>query len=444
MLKFRQHIFLILHSTMPTPQKIDGNISIIHTPITKLNPAIYNPRKWNDHAKAQLKQSIQKFGFIDPVIVNSAPKRKNIIIGGHFRYSIAKELGFTEVPVIYVNIPDIQKEQELNLRLNRNTGEWDFEVLKEFDIDLLLDVGFDDYDLSHIWDDVLETEDDTFNIEEELKKIKTPNTKSGDMFQLGKHRLICGDATDTAVIKKLLSKEKVNMIYCDPPYNISLDYNNGIGTKGKYGGKTNDKKSDVHYESFLKKTIRNALSVAYPDCHVFYWCDEKYIGLLQNLYQELGIENKRVCLWIKNNQNVTPQIAFNKAYEPCVYGVRGKPYLSPDLKNLSEILNREIDTGNRTIDDILDLFNIWLCKRLPTNEYEHPTEKPPTLHEKALRRCTKPGDVILDVFGGSGSTLIACEQLKRTCYLVEIEPIFCDLILSRYEKLTNQKPQKLN
>jgi DNA modification methylase len=145
-----------------------------------------------------------------------------------------------------------------------------------------------------------------------------------------------------------------------------------------------------------------------------------------------------VCLWIKNGFNATPRVAFNKCYEPCVYGTKGKPYLAP-LHNLNEILDKEIGTGNRTIDDILDILDIWLAKRLPGQEYEHPTSKPPTLHEKALRRCTQINDIVLDLFGGSGSTLIACEELKRRAYLVEKEPIFCQLIINRFEKLTGVK-----
>lgn len=414
-------------------------VTIQYIDALKLRPAEYNPRKWDEVAAKKLAESIKRFGLIDPIIVNGASNRKNIVIGGHFRLEVAKNLGITQVPVVYVNIPTIEKEKELNLRLNRNTGEWDFELLKDFDVELLLDVGFDDADLSHIWDDNLGIEDDEFDVEKELEKIKEPKTKLGDIFQLGSHRLICGDATDPEVVKKLVQDEKVSMLYCDPPYNISLDYNNGIGANGKYGGKTNDRKSGEEYKAFLKKTLENGLGVSLPNSHIFYWCDENYIGLIQEKYKELGITSKRVCLWIKNNQNVTPQTAFNKVYEPCVYGTRGNPYLSPSVRNLNEVLNKEVGTGNRLTDDILDLFNIWLAKRLPSQDYEHPTEKPPTLHEKALRRCTKAGDIVLDLFGGSGSTLIACEQLKRRAFLSEIEPIFCDLIIRRYEKLTGKE-----
>lgn len=419
-----------------------NRLQIQHIAIAELNLAPYNPRIWSDKAIVDLTASIKKFGIVDPIIVNSAQNRKNIVIGGHFRLKVAKDLGYKEVPVVFINIPSLQKEKELNLRLNRNTGEWDFELLKSFDVELLLDVGFDDSDLSHIWDENLSVENDDFDIAKELEKIKEPKTKLGDMYRLGSHRLICGDATNPEVVKKLVQDEKISMLYCDPPYNISLDYSNGIGTNGKYGGKTNDRKSEEEYKTFLKKTLENGLAVILPNSHIFYWCDENYIGLIQEIYQELGITNKRVCLWIKNNQNVTPQTAFNKVYEPCVYGIRGNPYLSDSVRNLNEVLNKEVGTGNRLTDDILDLFNIWLAKRLPAQDYEHPTEKPPTLHEKALRRCAKAGDIVLDLFGGSGSTLIACEQLKRRAYLSEIEPIFCDLIIKRFEKLTGKEAKK--
>ena len=309
---------------------------------------------------------------------------------------------------------------------------------------MLMDIGFDNNDLSQIWDENLETEDDNFDTEKELEKIKIPKTNVGDVIQLGPHLLICGDSTNLDVVQKLTTEKTVTMAYCDPPYNISLDYNKGIGGKGNYGGQINDNKTESEYREFLKKTIQNGLKISKPDCHIFYWNDENHIGLVQGLFTELGIENRRTCLWIKNGFSPTPNVAFNKSYEACIYGTIGKPPISENPKNLNEILNKEIGSGNRTIDDILDLLNIWLVKRLPGGEYEHPTEKSPTLHEKALRRCTGVGDTVLDLFGGSGSTLIACEQLKRKCLMVEYEPIFCDLIISRYQKLTGKDVTYVN
>lgn len=411
--------------------------------ISDLFPADYNPRTWDDAALEQLCESIRKFGFLDPVIANGAKNRHGIVIGGHMRLAAAKHLGHKTVPVVYVDIPDIKQEKELNLRLNRNTGEWDFEKLKAFEMELLLDVGFGDTDLSHIWDDALETEDDQFDEDAELEKIKTPKTKLGDLYQLGSHRLLCGDAMDSDVVKRLVGKNKIDMIYTDVPYNIDLDYNKGISNAKQYGGKTNDAKTDAEYETFLSTLIQNAIGVAAPDAHYFFWCDQKYVGLLQKLYSDLEIGYRRTCLWVKNNANMTPQTAFSKAYEPCVYGVRGSPYLSERVQNLNEVMNKEVGSGNRTIDDIVDLLDLWLCKRLHGSEYEHPTQKPVTLHEKPLRRCTKPCDRVLDLTAGSGSTLIACDQLKRKAFLMEIEPVFCDLIIRRYEAATGNKASLL-
>lgn len=424
---------------MPKREPAQRDVSIRYIPVEELRPAEINPRVHDKAAEERLKESIRKHGLVDPLIVNSAPKRKNIVVGGHFRLEMAKALGIKKVPVVYVDIPDAARERELQLRLNRVSGSWDWEMLKSFDIGLLTDVGFDDVDLGNIWDDSLETEDDGFDVEKELKEIRKPKSKQGDLYRLGKHFLLCADATDPEAIKKLVGKERVTMVYNDPPYNVALDYNRGIGSTRGYGGTTDDKKTDAEYREFLKRVIANSLAAATPDAHVFSWCDQKYIGLLQSLFEEHGLANRRVCMWIKNNQNPTPQVAFNKAYEPCVYATLGKPFLNQRVRNLNEVLNKEVGSGNRLTDDILDLLDVWLVDRLPGRDYQHPTQKPPTLHEKALRRCTKPGDAVLDCFGGSGSTLIACEQLKRRFYGTEIEPVFTDLIIRRYEALTNDK-----
>src|SRR3989344_2698131 len=165
--------------------------------------------------------------------------------------------------------------------------------------------------------------------------------------------------------------------------------------------------------------------------------------MLQSLYAELGIKYKRTALWIKNGINPTPQVAFSKLYEPCVYGTLGKPYLPPKHSKLGEILNRDIGLGNATINDILDMVDIWLAKRIAGDDYEHPTQKPLALHERPLTRCSKIGDNVLDLFGGSGSTLLACEQLKRKAFLVEKNPIFCQLIVNRYEQFSGNKAVKV-
>lgn len=422
---------------MKTTNKV--NLETSYVKISELKPADYNPRKWNRKAISELKESITRFGLVDPIICNSADARKNVVIGGHFRLKVAKDLGYKEVPVVYIHIPEIKKEKELNLRLNKNTGEFDLELLKtDFGLDLLLDVGFSSKELEPIWDDLNGAESDGFDTEKEIKKINEPRVKTGEIYQLGKHRLACGDSTDLNLVQRLVNKNEITVLYCDPPFNISLDYDKGFGNKSKYGGQVDDSKSDDEYNNLISNSIKNGISVCKKDAHIFYYCDENYIWLVQRSFRKLGVKLKRVCLWIKNNQNPTNQTAFNKCYEPCIYGTIGNPYLSP-INNLTEIMNREVGTGNDTIEDVLDISNLWAVKRLPGVSYEHPTEKPTILHEKPIRRCSKPGDVVLDLFGGSGSTLIACEQLKRICLMVEMDPIFCEVILRRYEKLTGEE-----
>jgi DNA modification methylase len=418
-----------------------SSLEIVQVQISELRPAVYNPRKIAEKDFAQLVESIRQFTMIEPLVVNSNDDRYGVIIGGHQRYEAAKILDYKTVPVVFINLSE-ELERQLNLRLNRNTGQFDMDLLKNFDIEMLLKVGFDDIDLSNIWDDALSTEDDEFDVDKALDETKVPVTQLGDLYQLGNHRLICGDSIDPATISRLMDGKLAAMLNTDPKYNIKLDYNKGISTDGKYGGTTKDSLSDADYEIFLKSTLGNAVAELQPDAHAFCYCDQLYTGLIQKIYGELGFSTKRVCLWVKNNFNMTPQLAFNKAYEPCVYATRGTPYLS-ETHNLTEILNKEIAPGNRTIDDIIDLFDIWLAKRDPATSYQHPTQKPPTLHDKALRRCSKPGDIILDVFAGSGSLMVACEQLKRSCYMSELEPIFCDVIISRYEQLTGRKAVKL-
>lgn len=413
------------------------NINVQHVNIRALVNAVYNPRKISDTSLSQLKESIDRFGMVDPIIVNSAFNRMNVVIGGHMRLKAAQSLGHETVPVVYVNIDDIEKEKELNIRLNKNTGEWDIEKLKDFPTDFLFDAGFTNEELTEFWTKELETEEEDFDIEKELEEIKVPITKLGDIIELGSHRLICGDSTDPEVLKKLFGDERASMIYSDPVYNIKIDYDKGIGGKQSYGGSVHDDRTYSEYKEFIRKSLECALAVTSENSHVFYWCDQAYIGLFQELYREHDISNKRVCLWIKNGQNPTPQIAFNKCYEPCVYGTRGKPFLA-DIQDLNEVMNKETTTGNSLLDEISD---IWAVKRLAGQDYEHATSKPPALHEKAILRCTRVNDIILDSFSGSASTMIAAEQLKRRVFAVELEPAFCDLAIRRYEKMTGSKAQ---
>jgi len=413
--------------------------------ISELKAYDKNPRSITPKAESELDDSIKNYGYVELVAINT----DGIIVAGHRRIESLKRTGH-ENEEIEVRVPNRKlSEKEFRAYLlisNRSGGTWNFEKLAaEFDLDELLTAGFDSFDLSNIFDDNLEITDDEFNEEKEVEKAMDTDIKPGDYFALGRHRLLCGSSLELENVKKLVGGVKIDLVDVDTPYNINLRYDQSFTGKKKFGGTTDDNKSDVEYEKFVRTIMTNALSTTKPDAHILFWCDERYVWLFQKLYKELGIDSKRLCIWLKNGFSPTPKNAFNKMTEFIVYGTKGKPWLNDKVKNLHEIQNKEITTGNRLTDDILDLLNIWMVKRLSGSLMDHPTEKSPTVHEKVLRRCTKPGDTVLDLTAGSGSILSACEQLKRTAYCCELEPVFCQVIINRFKKLNlNEKITKLN
>jgi DNA modification methylase len=403
--------------------------------VDDLIPQKINPRIISDKQMSDLKKSLKKYNLAEIPCIGLDGK----ILAGNQRCRALQLLGRGQ-DIIDVRIPNRRltedEAKQYLIASNALGGSWDFDALKSFDLDILMEAGFDEIELAKFWDEDKEIIIDNFDFEKELKKIKEPKTKLGDIITLGKHKIICQDSSKPETLKKLLGEEKVSMIYSDPIYNLAIDYDGGIGGKKDYGGNVNDSRTFDEYKTFITDSLSSALAVSYPDVHVFYWCDQIYIGLIQDIYKSLGINNKRVCLWLKNSQNPVPKVAFNKAYEPCVYGVRNSPYLAETITNLNEVLNKELSTGNNLLDEFTD---IWAVKRLSSKEYQHATSKPITLHEKAIKRCTKPGDIILDSFLGSGSTLLAGEQLDRRVYGCELEARFCDLIIKRYENFTGKK-----
>ncbi|MGH7141803.1 MAG: DNA modification methylase [Minisyncoccia bacterium] len=403
-----------------------------------------NPRTISEDGMRNLQESIERFNFVEIPAIDA----DNTILAGHQRLKAMQLIGRGEEE-IDVRVPNraltATEREEYLLRSNQNTGAWDTDLLKDFDMGLLLDVGFGDEELQSLFDDV-DVIDDDFDVDKAIKETKVARVKPGEIWQMGEHKLLVGDSCDPEQVKRLIGTDLVDVVYQDPPYNIGLDYSKGISTSGKYEGSftgKKDSKKDSAFAAFLDASIKASLSVARPNVHVFYWCDERYIWLLQTLYRQNGIDNKRVCLWIKNNFNMTPQVAFNKAYEPCAYGTRGKPYLNKSIANANEMLNKEIGSGNQVHDEILDMIDLWIERRDNAQDYEHPTQKPVTLNEKPLKRCSAPGHVVFSGFAGSGSDLIACEQLGRKWRGVEIDPIFATVCLDRWEAFTNESAKLL-
>jgi len=403
--------------------------------VDDLIPQAINPRTISDKQMSDLKKSLKKFGLAEIPAID----KDGSILAGHQRIKALQLLdrGSEQIDVRIPNRKLTKAEaRQYLISSNKLGGDWDIEALKSFDLDLLSEAGFSDVELSEFWDKDLGTEDDEFDEEKELKAIKETDIKSGDLLILGKHKLLCSDCTDPQAIQALFGNDRTNMIYSDPPYNIKLDYDKGVGNKSNYGGKVDDDKSPEQYRAFIRQTLEAALPVSTKDTHVFYWTDEAWVWIFQTLYNDLRIKNRRLNIWLKNNASPTPTVAFNKVMEVCIYGTLGSPYLSKQTQNATEVMNKELGTGNQLLED---LSNVWTAKRLKSSEYEHPTSKPPSLHEKAIKRCTKPNDIILDSFAGSGSTLICAESLKRRVYSLEQNPIFCEVVRRRYEKLTGKK-----
>jgi DNA modification methylase len=411
--------------------------------VSDLIPHAKNPRTLSKKQRQDLEASITTFGLAEIPAINT----DNTVLAGHARLKILKALGRgkKEIDVRVPNRTLTDKEaEEYMLRSNRNTGSWDYDLLKNFDTQFLIDLGFEQAELTEVWGLVEETADDDFDEKEAVKKARTTKIKLNELYQLGDHRLFCGNSAKDENVYDLLGGEPVDVLYSDSPYNIALDYNKGIGGKKNYGGKTNDRKTEEDFYRFTLATLMSGAGMCKDNAHIFWYCDQRYVGLIQRAFAELEIDYKRTALWIKNGLNPTPGVAFSKCYEPCVYGTIGKPYLSNKHTKFHEILNKEVGNGNATIEDVADLIDLWIVKRLPGDQYEHPTQKPVTLHERPLLRTTKVGDRVLDLFGGSGSTLIACEQLKRRAFLMEIEPVFCQVIIDRWEKFTGKKAVKIS
>lgn len=382
-------------------------MNFIKKNINELKYANYNPRKKlkpEDKEYQKIKKSIEEFGYVEPIIIN----KDNTIIGGHQRITVLKDLGYEEVDVIQIDI-DKTKEKALNIALNKITGEWDYAMLG----DLLLDLDTQNYDLEITGFDLDEIENimAPLGLEEEKEVIEDdfdctppeePKAKYGDIYQLGKHFLMCGDSTKEEDVAKLMNGNKADMVFTDPPYNI--DYK-GVNDKRKI---KNDKMKDDDFVEFLTKGIMK-VETAYICCS---W---QYAHLFKKAMELLDMPPKAMIIWNKINAAQHLDKYFKQHEIIWYYGKFG---------------------GEETIRG-----DIWECKRQKNTV--HPTMKPIELISMALNdNPTKK--IIYDGFGGSGSTLIACEQLNRNCYMMELDAKYVDVIINRWETFTGKKAVKLN
>lgn len=440
------------------------NLTIVQVPLADLKLTEYNPRKWNDAQKQELKESINRFGVVDPILVNSAEHRKNIILGGHFRFSVLQELGYTEVPVVYLNIPDLEKEKELCIRLNKNQGEFDMDLLAKFDESFLKDLGFDSPEL----DKVFEKDDDEeqFDLAKELAKlgIDKINAVKGDVYDLDGSRLMCGDSTIEADMLKLCGENKIDMVMTDPPY--ILDYlhgktkKNGEAVTG-FGAKKNRRylETDVLPDNFTELWMANVAKVQGKDFSIIVYENWKNIRTIWGeMEKHWKVRNMLVWHLPNRNQGYAGKHKFFSKHDIAMVGTSTEER-TPDVEfEDEELIQNEYETA---------LFAItgrphWEgyqkgSKYCPTDfiDFNASDEKssgqgvvfgtkPIEILIPYIKVLTKRDQLVLEPFGGSGSTLIASTKLKRRCFIMEKSPVYAEVIMNRWEKLTGKKRVKIN
>lgn len=436
------------------------NIKIEYVSIESLKVNDKNPRKWSEEQKAQLKESIKRFGNVDPIIVNAHDDRKNIIVGGHFRVEACKELGYKNMPVVFVNLTP-EKEIELNLRLNRNQGEFDLDMLAEFDSALLLDIGFTSEDIDDIFPTVKNEEQ--FDLQKELDKLDiTVEAKKGEVYDLDGSRLMIGDSTIESDMLKLMGENKADIVLTDPPY--ILDYLKGKG-RGKdgptvgFGSKKNRRylETDVLPENFSDLWMANVAKVQKPDFSIIIFENPKNLRTIWNAL-EVHWKYRNTITWhVPNrmqgfsasnkffnktdialvgssgevNLNLEPEEGlFQNEYENAIFATSGKPHFEPYEKGKKIC---PTDFISHTAAD----------KKSSGQEIIFGT-KPIELLIPYLKVLTKRNDLILEPFGGSGSTLIASVKMGRRCFIMEKSHVYAEVIMNRWEKETGKKRKKIN
>jgi len=380
--------------------------------VSNLIFAEYNPRELTKDQHQDLKDSITRFGFVDPLIVNTHKERKNILVGGHQRLKIAKELGYKDVPCVEVDLtPD--KEKELNVRLNKNTGQWDWDALaNHFDVGELIDWGFNEDELQFN-----EPEEINGLIEDdEVPEVEESITQPGDLWILGEHRLLCGDATKKEDVERLMDGQKADMVFTDPPYGV--DYDGGIQfTKDgvKKGQQKKLKNDDV---SIYLDVI--PMMAKYSSGAIYTWFADTKAKDIYNAIDSIDGDLHALIIWIKNGGYGALNANYKQKHEPCLY-----------WKPKGTSLNFCGETTETTI---------WEIDKDGKNKM-HPTQKPVELGVKAI--SNHKANIVMDLFLGSGSTLIACEKTNRKCYGMEIDAHYCDVIVKRWEDYTGNKAERI-
>jgi len=447
---------------MTKQTQINNKLHIVYVSADSLQPSEYNPRIWSKEAIIQLKESLKRYGLVDPLIVNSAPNRRNIVIGGHFRLYAAKELGINTVPVVYLNIPDIERERELNIRLNRNLGEFDWNLLSKFNEDFLSDVGFSSEELDEIFK--MDETPEEFDLAKELAKlnIQKIEIKKRDIYKLGSNRMMCGDSTIEADVLKLMNGEKVDMCFTDPPY--LLNYLSGKKRHGKategFGLKRDRRylETDVLPPDFTEKWMANIAKVQKPDFSIIVFENPKNLCTIWDELEKHWKYRNTITWHVPNRvQGFSAKYKFFNKTDIALVGTKGDVELN--LKpETNELLQNEYENalfatagkpyweGYKKGKKICptDFIEFIAADEKSSGQGIIFGTKPLELLIPYIKVLTKRNDLIIEPFGGSGSTLIAAEKMKRRCYLMENSPVYCEIIKRRWEKLTNLKTKKLS
>ena len=376
--------------------------------INSLIPASYNPRKklkTGDAEYEKIKNSITEFGYVDPIIVNS----DMTIIGGHQRWSVLKALGYDEVDCVVIEI-DKTKEKALNIALNKVTGEWNKELLADLIKDLQsLDydvsmTGFEPPEIDELFNDVhsKDVKDDKFDLDKALDDEAF--VKSGDVWLLGRHRLMCGDSTKPDNISILMNGKKANLCITDPPYNCS--YEGGTGMRIM-----NDNWSDSQkFYQFLLDAFKNAYGSMADGAAIYVFHSDAEKVNFFNAVVNAGFHYSTTCIWVKNAL-VIGRMDFQMRHEPIIYGFK--------------------DTAKHKFYGDRKQTTVWEFDK-PVKSKLHPTTKPSALMGYPIGLSSQENGIVLDLFGGSGSTLIAAEQMNRIGYLMELDPVYASVIVRRY------------
>ena len=375
-------------------------------PISVLKPAEYNPRKKlkpGDREYKKIKDSIEEFGFADPLVVNA----DMTIIGGHQRLNVAIDLGYTEVPCAVVDV-DKTREKALNIALNKITGAWDDQMLADLlkdleNVNFNLDfTGFEAPEIGQLFSNIYDkkVKEDNFDVDSELKQPVF--SKPGDIWYLGKHRVICGDSTKMETYERLTEGVKANLVLTDPPYNVDVQE-----TAGKI---MNDNMSDSDFYNFLLAAYQCMHENLADDGSIYVWHADTEGLNFRKAFRDAGFYLSGCCIW-KKNSLVLGRSPYQWIHEPCLFGWKkgGRHQWYSDRKQTT----------------------VWEYDK-PKSSPDHPTMKPVTLMSYPIKNSTMTNGIVLDPFLGSGSTLIACMQTDRVCRGIELDPKFVDVIVKRF------------